>query len=110
MAVVVTVAKGYDLGYVWKTQDRAAERVIGGYYLNAARAGEPPGRWRGPGAQALGAYASIQFRALRQFFNGWPPRKSSPTRWPGSAHPGWQCQRDLSGSASWPPLVLRWSA
>ena len=54
MAVVVTVAKGYDLGYIWKTQDRAAERVIGGYYLNAAQAGEPPGRWWGPGAQALG--------------------------------------------------------
>ena len=54
MAVVVTVAKGYDLGYIWKTQDRAAERVISGYYLNAAQAGEPPGRWWGPGAQALG--------------------------------------------------------
>ncbi len=52
--VVVTIAKGYDLGYIWKTQDRAAEHVIGGYYLNAAQAGEPPGRWWGPGAQALG--------------------------------------------------------
>ena len=54
MGVVVTVAKGYDLGYIWKTQDRTAERGIGGYYLNAAQAGEPPGRWWGPGAQALG--------------------------------------------------------
>ena len=54
MAVVVTVAKGYDLGYIWKTQDHTAERTIGGYYLNAAQAGEPPGRWWGPGAQALG--------------------------------------------------------
>ncbi len=54
LAVVVTVAKGYDLGYIWKTQDRTTERVIGGYYLNAAQAGEPPGRWWGPGAQALG--------------------------------------------------------
>ena len=26
----------------------------GGYYINAAQAGEPPGRWWGPGAQALG--------------------------------------------------------
>jgi hypothetical protein len=48
------VAKGYDLGYIWKTQDRAAEHAIGGYYLNAAQAGEPPGRWWGPGARALG--------------------------------------------------------
>ena len=55
MAVVVTVAKGYDLGYIWKTQGQAsAERTIGGYYVNAAQAGEPPGRWWGPGAQALG--------------------------------------------------------
>jgi hypothetical protein len=54
LAVVVTVAKGYDLGYVWKAQGEAAGRAMGGYYLNAAQAGEPPGRWWGPGAQALG--------------------------------------------------------
>ena len=54
MAVVVTVAKGYDLSYIWKTQDPAAQRGTGGYYPNAAQAGEPPGRWWGPGAQALG--------------------------------------------------------
>src|SRR5436190_15390211 len=56
MAVVVTVAKGYDLGYVWKNQacKEGAEQTIGGYYINAAQAGEPPGRWWGPGAQALG--------------------------------------------------------
>ena len=55
MAVVITVAKGYDLGYIWKTQGQAsAARTPGGYYINAAQAGEPPGRWWGPGAQALG--------------------------------------------------------
>ncbi len=54
MAVVVTIAKGYDLSYIWKTQDHTAERTTGGYYLNAAQAGEPPGRWWGPGARALG--------------------------------------------------------
>jgi hypothetical protein len=54
LAVVVTVAKGYDLGYVWKTQGEAAGRATGGYYINAAQAGEPPGLWWGPGAQALG--------------------------------------------------------
>ena len=55
MAVVVTVAKGYDLGYIWKTQGQAsAARTPGGYYINAAQAGEPPGHWWGPGAQALG--------------------------------------------------------
>jgi TrwC relaxase len=54
LAVVVTVAKGYDLGYIWKTQGEAAGHASGGYYINAAQAGEPPGRWWGPGAQALG--------------------------------------------------------
>ncbi len=55
MAVVVTVAKGYDLGYVWKNQGHAAaERTTGGYYINAAQAGEPPGQWWGPGAESLG--------------------------------------------------------
>jgi TrwC relaxase len=55
VAVVVTVAKGYDLGYVWKNQGQVAvERTTGGYYINAAQAGEPPGRWWGPGAEALG--------------------------------------------------------
>ena len=60
MAVVVTVAKGYDLGYVWKNQgqqERVPEKGIGGYYINAAQRGEPPGRWWGPGARALGLAA-----------------------------------------------------
>jgi conjugative relaxase-like TrwC/TraI family protein len=55
VAVVVTAASGYDLGYVWKNQGQPApERTAGGYYINAARDGEPPGRWWGPGAAALG--------------------------------------------------------
>jgi hypothetical protein len=57
VAVVVTVAKGYDLGYVWKNQgqqERAPETGIGGYYIDAAQHGEPPGRWWGPGAKTLG--------------------------------------------------------
>jgi conjugative relaxase-like TrwC/TraI family protein len=55
LAVVVTVAKGYDLGYIWKTQAQTGvPRVTGGYYINAAQDGEPAGRWWGPGAQALG--------------------------------------------------------
>jgi TrwC relaxase len=30
------------------------EKASGGYYIDAAQAGEPPGRWWGPGARALG--------------------------------------------------------
>jgi integrase len=56
MAVVVTAAPGFDLSYIWKNQaDQATlEHSAGGYYLNAAQAGEPPGRWWGRGAAALG--------------------------------------------------------
>jgi hypothetical protein len=56
VAVVVTAASGFDLGYVWKNQagQSEPERSAGGYYINAAQAGEPPGRWWGPGAGALG--------------------------------------------------------
>jgi hypothetical protein len=56
VAVVVTAASGYDLGYVWKNQAGRAgpEKSAGGYYINAAQVGEPPGRWSGPGGEALG--------------------------------------------------------
>jgi TrwC relaxase/AAA domain len=55
VAVVVTVAKGFDLGYIWRGQGQAdVERIMGGYYISAVQAGEPPGRWWGPGAEALG--------------------------------------------------------
>ncbi len=57
MAAVVTAASGYDLGYVWKGQAQGGaqrEQSAGGYYINAAQAGEAPGRWFGRGAEALG--------------------------------------------------------
>jgi hypothetical protein len=56
LAVVVTAASGFDLGYVWKNQagQSVPERSAGGYYINSAQAGAPPGRWWGPGAAALG--------------------------------------------------------
>lgn len=63
MAVVVTAKSGYDLGYVWKGQRQAesgTERSSGGYYINAAQAGEAPGRWFGKGAEALGFAAGQQ--------------------------------------------------
>src|SRR5450755_666514 len=55
MGAVVTAKSGYDLGYAWKGQAGAEpEKSTGGYYMNAAQAGEAPGRWFGPGAEALG--------------------------------------------------------
>jgi len=56
MAVRVSAGSGFDPGYMLKGQaeQAAAERTAGGYYINAAQAGEAPGRWFGKGAEALG--------------------------------------------------------
>src|SRR6266699_1414836 len=48
---MVTPRSGFDLEYYI---DRVGEKTAGGYYLNAAQQGEPPGRWFGKGAEALG--------------------------------------------------------
>jgi conjugative relaxase-like TrwC/TraI family protein len=55
VAVVATLSKGYDLDYIWKQVDRGPAKDAAGYYLQASDSGgEPPGRWWGRGAQALG--------------------------------------------------------
>ena len=70
MAVVVTAKSGNDLAYVWVNQpqqdaDRELDRP-GGYYLDAADR-EAPGRWFGPGAEALGLAAGAEVR--REAYN-----------------------------------------
>ena len=55
MAVVATLSKGYDLEYIWKHVDRGPAKDAASYYIQASESGgEPPGRWWGPGARALG--------------------------------------------------------
>ena len=55
MAVVATLSKGYNLDYIWKQVDRGPAKDAAGYYIQASESGgEPPGRWWGPGAKALG--------------------------------------------------------
>ena len=55
MAVIATLSKGYDLDYIWKQVDQSPAKDAAGYYIQASETGgEPPGRWWGPGAQALG--------------------------------------------------------
>jgi conjugative relaxase-like TrwC/TraI family protein len=55
LAVVATLSKGYDLDYIWKHVDRGAAKDAASYYIQASETGgEPPGRWWGPGAKALG--------------------------------------------------------
>jgi conjugative relaxase-like TrwC/TraI family protein len=54
LAVIATLSKGYDLDYIWTQVDRSQAVHAAGYYIQASEAGgEPPGRWWGPGAQAL---------------------------------------------------------
>ena len=55
MAVVATLSKGYDLDYIWTHVDRGPAKDAASYYIQASESdGEPPGRWWGPGAKALG--------------------------------------------------------
>ena len=55
VAVVATLSKGYDLDYIWKQVDRGPAKDAASYYIQASESGgEPPGRWWGPGAEALG--------------------------------------------------------
>jgi conjugative relaxase-like TrwC/TraI family protein len=55
VAVVATLSKGYDLEYIWKQVDRGPTKDAASYYIQASESGgEPPGRWWGPGARALG--------------------------------------------------------
>jgi hypothetical protein len=55
VAVVATLTKGYNLDYIWKQVDRGPAKDAASYYLQASETGgEPPGRWWGPGAKALG--------------------------------------------------------
>jgi hypothetical protein len=52
---VATLSKGYDLDYIWKHVDCGATKDAASYYIQASESGgEPPGRWWGPGATALG--------------------------------------------------------
>jgi hypothetical protein len=55
LAVVATLTKGYDLDYIWHQVDQNATKDAAGYYIQASESGgEPPGRWWGPAAKALG--------------------------------------------------------
>jgi conjugative relaxase-like TrwC/TraI family protein len=55
VAVIATLSKGYDLEYIWKQVDRGPAKDAASYYIQASESGgEPPGRWWGLGAKALG--------------------------------------------------------
>ena len=55
MAGVGTLHKGFSIEYAWAQVGSADQRRgAASYYIGAAEGGEPPGRWWGPGARALG--------------------------------------------------------
>jgi hypothetical protein len=55
MAVVATLSKGYDLDYVWRQASPGPHKSAADYYIQVSEnGGEPPGRWWGPGAAAIG--------------------------------------------------------
>ena len=55
MAIVATLTKGYDLAYIWKQVDCGPAKDAASYYIQASETGgEPPGRWWGLAAKALG--------------------------------------------------------
>jgi hypothetical protein len=59
MAVVATLSKSYDLDYMWSQVGPGPQKDGAGYYPQASQdGGEPPGRWWGPGAEALGSRGS----------------------------------------------------
>ena len=55
--LIATLAKGFDPDYPWRSMPEGRQGQHGGadYYMSPAEAGgEPPGRWNGRGAEALG--------------------------------------------------------
>ncbi len=56
MTAIVTATGGFDPAYPWRSAGRGSAKQGTSYYLQA---GEPPGRWAGRGAAALGLSGQI---------------------------------------------------
>ena len=56
MTAVVTAKGGFDPAYPWRSAGASGKQAGSDYYLVA---GEPPGRWAGRGAEALGLSGQI---------------------------------------------------
>lgn len=115
MAVVVSIARGHDASYPFKTIGAADGATItgergAGYYLSAVdKGGEPAGMWVGSGAAGLGfrdrdTVRREDFEPLYgqfldprdlsgQTYLGSPPRVNTATATGGAAdHYGWRAQ------------------
>ncbi len=102
LAVGATLSKGYDLDYIWKHVDCGPAKDAASYYLQASESGgEPPGRWWGPGAGALG-FEDGQ-RVERQPYDLLFGQRQAPTapRWAG--RPATAARPPTFMQRCWPP-------
>jgi len=82
VAVQVRFSPGHDIYYLpgRARPGGGGERTAGGYYVNAAQAGEAPGRWFGRGAEALGLAegSEVDPATHEQVFTQVDPRTGGP--------------------------------
>ena len=64
VAVVLTISSGHSVAYL--TDEVATGRE--NYYTGAVAAGEPPGRWYGAGAEALGLHGLVDTQDMTALF------------------------------------------
>ena len=81
LANTVTARSGVDLGYPFKTMGASKEATgntskdVGGYYLNPAGQGEPPGRWAGRGLEQFGLApgSEVSEKTFKSIYSGKHP-------------------------------------
>jgi|SRR5215469_7801400 len=113
MAVRVSAESGFDPGYMLKGQaeESALERTAGGYYINAAQAGEAPGRWFGRGAVALGfadgevveaaPFLAVYWQVHPVTGSGWAGRRAVTPKRRRSWRGCWRASRTPPRSGGW---------
>ena len=102
MAVVTTLSKGYDLDYIWKDVDRGPARDAASYYIQASEiGGEPPGRWWGPAARALGFEPgrTVEREPYDLLFG----ERKAPTALSSAARQATAAKPPTCTPSSWPP-------
>src|SRR6266487_1304616 len=84
-ASVLTISSGHSAEYL--TAAVAAGRE--NYYTGAVAAGEPPGRWYGAGAEALGLTGLVSTQDMTALYERYldprDPAFRDPSRWDGAA-------------------------
>jgi hypothetical protein len=106
LAAIGTLSKGYDLDYIWKQVDQGPAKDAAGYYIQASESGgEPPGRWWGPGAQALGLQLGqvIERKPYDLLFGD----HKAPDGTRSASCPAAAARPPTSTRCSWPPSRTR---